>query len=385
MPILKGITWDHPRGFDPMVATSKEFEKKYSDYKIVWDKRPLQAFADRPIEQMAFDYDLMIIDHPHVGEASRKNLLLKLDEYDEYKKSLEIIKLQSVGLSHLSYEFNNHQYALGIDAATPVSAYRPDLIDTVPNTYEDIIILAENKKVMWPNKPVDAISNFNTITANIGNPIYKNDKEFISIDIGISILKMMKKLSDLIPKICLTMNPIQILDYMSTNNNIVYCPLLYGYSNYSRKEFKNSIIKFTNTPSFNQDTNNCSGSQIGGTGLAISKLTKEIDMTLKYTFWVASEECQKDIYYFSGGQPGNIKAWKDKSINDDCNNFFKDTLKTLETSWLRPRYDGYMYFQDVAGTLINQYLSNDTSAKSTIEKMKGEFEKSFYINKKQIS
>ena len=44
------------------------------DIQIKWDKRPLQAFADRPIEEMAFDYDFMVIDHPHVGEASRKNL-----------------------------------------------------------------------------------------------------------------------------------------------------------------------------------------------------------------------------------------------------------------------------------------------------------------------
>ena len=71
-----------------------------------------------------------------------------------------------------------------------------------------------------------------------------------------------------------------------------------------------------------------------------------------------------------------------KSINDDCNNFFKDTLKTLETSWLRPRYDGYMYYQDIAGTIINKYLSSDTSAELVINELKIEFEKSFYVNKK---
>ena len=25
---LKGMTWDHPRGFDPMIATSEVFKKK---------------------------------------------------------------------------------------------------------------------------------------------------------------------------------------------------------------------------------------------------------------------------------------------------------------------------------------------------------------------
>ena len=382
MPILKGMSWDHPRGFDPMVATAEEFTKNNPDYEIVWEKRSLQAFADRPIEQMAFDYDLMIIDHPHVGEASRKGLLIELDNYDQYKKNLEILTKQSVGVSHKSYEFNNHQFALAVDAATPVSAYRSDLIDKIPNTYEEVIILAENKKVMWPIKPVDSVSSFNTIAANIGKPINENDQEFISKNDGIFILEMMKRLADLNPRECLTMNPIETLEYMSSNNDIVYCPLLYGYSNYARKNFRNSLINFSNIPSFNQDKNNCSGSQIGGTGLAISKTTKHLDVALDYTFWVASAECQKNLYYHSGGQPGNLEAWNDKSINADCNNFFKDTLETLENAWLRPRYDGYMYYQDVAGTIINQYLLNDISSEKVIEELKIQFEKSFNVNKK---
>ena len=382
MPILKGMSWDHSRGFDPMVATAEEFTKKHPDYEIVWEKRSLQAFADRPIEQMAFDYDLMIIDHPHVGEVSRKGLLIELDNYDQYKKNLEILTKQSVGVSHKSYEFNNHQFALAVDAATPVSAYRSDLIDKIPNTYEEVLILAENKKVMWPIKPIDSVSSFNTIAANIGKPINKNDQEFISKNDGIFILEMMKRLADLNPRECLTMNPIETLEYMSSNDNIVYCPLLYGYSNYARKNFRNSLINFSNIPSFNQDKNNCSGSQIGGTGLAISKTTKHLDIALEYTFWVASAECQKDLYYYSGGQPGNLEAWNDKSINADCNNFFKDTLKTLENAWLRPRYDGYMYYQDVAGTIINQYLFNDISSEKVIEELKIHFEKSFHVNKK---
>jgi len=381
MIVLKGMAWDHPRGYDPMVASANEFNKKYPDCEIIWEKRSLQAFADRPIEQMAFDYDFMVIDHPHVGEASRKDLLLELNNYEKYHKDLNILSKQSVGKSHESYKFGNNQYALAIDAATPVSAYREDLIDKIPRTYEDVVRLAENKKVMWPIKPVDSISSFNSIAANIGSPINETDKTFIDKSIAISILKMMKRLSDLVPLDCLNMNPIETLEYMSNNNDKAYCPLLYGYSNYSRKGFRESIIKFTNTPSFNQDKNNCSGSQIGGTGLAISKQTTNIDLALEYAFWVASAQCQKSLYYFSGGQPGNLEAWNDKSINDDSNNFFKNTLETLERSWLRPRYDGYMYYQDKAGTIINNYLSSDNSEELVIDELSAEFERSFYVNK----
>ena len=82
---------------------------------------------------------------------------------------------------------------------------------------------------------------------------------------------------------------------------------------------------------------------------------------MDYSFWVASEICQKDLYYHAGGQPGHLKAWQNDNINNNCNNFFKNTLDTLQKSWLRPRYDGYMYYQDIGGTLVNNYLRGEIS------------------------
>ena len=382
MEILKGMTWDHARGFEPMIASAKKFCSENPDVKIIWEKRSLQAFADRPIELMAFDYDLMVIDHPHVGEASRKDLIYELNHSEDYKNELKILEQESVGLSHQSYNFNDNQYALAIDAAAPVSSYRKDLLNNIPKTFEDVIQLAEKSLVMWPIKPVDAISSFNTIAANLGNPINSKEGVFIELSIANSILEMMKKLADLVPRECLSMNPIETLDYMSTNDDILYCPLLYGYSNYSRLNFRESLIHFTDIPSFNGKENNCSGSQLGGTGLAISKSTKHLKTALKYSFWVASANCQRELYYDSGGQPGNVLAWRDDKINENCNNFFKNTLKTLEKSWLRPRYDGYMYYQDKAGTLINNFLKGENSIDFTVNEMKKEFDKSFYVNKK---
>ena len=230
MEILKGMTWDHARGFEPMIASAKKFCSENPDVKIIWEKRSLQAFADRPIELMAFDYDLMVIDHPHVGEASRKDLIYELNHSEDYKNELKILEQESVGLSHQSYNFNDNQYALAIDAAAPVSSYRKDLLNNIPKTFEDVIQLAEKSLVMWPIKPVDAISSFNTIAANLGNPINSKEGVFIELSIANSILEMMKKLADLDPRECLSMNPIETLDYMSTNDDILYCPLLYGYS-----------------------------------------------------------------------------------------------------------------------------------------------------------
>ena len=92
MITLKGMTWDHSRGFDPMIATSKKFQKIHNNkVKIDWDKRPLQAFADRPIEEMTDDYDMIVIDYPHVGEVASKGLLQNLD-LPQYEPQIEQLK-----------------------------------------------------------------------------------------------------------------------------------------------------------------------------------------------------------------------------------------------------------------------------------------------------
>ena len=42
---LRGMTWDHSRGFDPMVATSAAYAAAHPGVSITWEKRSLQAFA----------------------------------------------------------------------------------------------------------------------------------------------------------------------------------------------------------------------------------------------------------------------------------------------------------------------------------------------------
>jgi len=62
--ILKGITWNHSRGFLPMVATAQRFAELYPNVQITWEKRSLQAFADYSIQELAERFDLLVIDHP---------------------------------------------------------------------------------------------------------------------------------------------------------------------------------------------------------------------------------------------------------------------------------------------------------------------------------
>ena len=372
---LKGMTWDHSRGFDPMVATSKKFlEINDKKVKIEWDKRPLQAFADRPIEEMTDDYDLIVIDYPHVGEVAHKGLLQNLN-LPNYESQIEDLKKQTVGKSHESYYIDNKQWALAIDAASQTACYREDLINHNPKNWDDLIALAKQNRVLWPLKPVHAISSFYSIYNNITKELIPEQKNFIEKNFGIETLTMMKAISNELIKDCLTMDPIQTAELMTETDDFFYCPYIYGFSNYSRNNYRKNILKYIDV--LDLSGKGPSGTHLGGTGIAVSNKSINKDLAIKYAFWIAGAECQKSLFYESGGQPGNAVAWEDKRINLETNDFFKATRKTLELAWVRPRHNGYMEFQDKSGDLINEYLQTDISAESVCVKLSDMYNDSF--------
>ena len=377
MITLKGMTWDHSRGFDPMLATSKKFQETHNNaVTIQWDKRPLQAFADRPIEDMTDDYDMIVIDYPHVGEVASKGLLQYLD-LPKYSSHIEQLKKQSVGKSHESYYINNKQWALAIDAASQTACYREDLIPSYPSNWNALLDLAKNNKVLWPLKPVHAISSFYSIYNNIATELIPDQKKFIVKNFGVETLTMMKAVSKELITDCLTMDPIQTAELMTETNDFFYCPYIYGFSNYSRKNYRKYILKYIDV--INLSGKGPAGTHLGGTGIAVSNVSKNKDLAIEYAFWIASAECQKSLFYESGGQPGNSVAWEDDKINKETNNFFRGTRKTLDLAWVRPRHNGYMKFQDESGNLINEYLQSEIKAESICEKLIDMYNESFEI------
>src|SRR5579884_4211985 len=107
---LRGITWNHTRGYLHMVATAQRSLETHPDVSIRWDVRSLQAFGDAPIEELVRRYDLLIIDHPFIGQAAENGLFLPLDEFLS-RDFLDDQARNSVGASHASYQYEGHQWA----------------------------------------------------------------------------------------------------------------------------------------------------------------------------------------------------------------------------------------------------------------------------------
>ena len=92
-------------------------------------------------------------------------------------------------------------------------------------------------------------------------------------------------------------------------------------------------------------------------------------MAVDFAFWVCGAECQKGVYFTSGGQSANAVAWDDANVNAACNDFFRSTRETLDQSYLRPRYDGFLDFQEAGGNIIHAFLSGDFDAASAMTKL----------------
>ncbi len=349
---LRGITWDHPRGLDSVRGAAAAWALQ-AGAPVAWDARSLQAFADEPLQVLAERYDLLVIDHPHIPHAAAAGLLVALD-MTRHQSDLELLARQSVGRSHQSYIHDGHQYGLAIDAAAQVAVYRPDLLPHPPGNWEEVFELASEGRVLWPSKPVDAISSFLSLAANRGAEIAVDG--FVDVESGREILDHLHRLAALVPPTCLGENPIETAEHLVSGDAWCYSPLAFGYTNYSRAGFRSQRLAYTDIPS---GPGGRMGACLGGAGIAVSSRSAHRDEAVAFAFWLASADVQRGVYYAAGGQPANAAAWDDPAVNADCLDFFRATRSTLEQAWVRPRFEGWLEVQDEVGLLINQALRGE--------------------------
>ncbi|PWJ58010.1 multiple sugar transport system substrate-binding protein [Dyadobacter jejuensis] len=363
---LKGITWDHSRGYTSIVAVAQRFHELNPQVEIVWEKRSLQAFADEPIDQLASRYDLLIIDHPWTGYDARTGVIFSLNSLLS-SEFLDDQATHSVGKSHESYSYDGRQWALAIDAATPVAASRPDLLAKsnleLPQTWEQLTGLAQKGLVAIPGIPQDTLMSFYMVCSTLGEDVCTGEERVVSEEVGLQALNRLRELGAYIDPICFDMNPIKVYEAMTTSDRYAYSPFAYGYSNYSKKGYASELLKF-------HDLVAIAGQKLittlGGTGLSISASCQYPEIAAQFLRFAGCEFTQSGLYFESGGQPGHRKAWLSKGVNSQCLDYFKDTLPALDRSFLRPRYHGHMQFQDHAGRPIQQYMQFGGDAKAVL-------------------
>ena len=358
---LKGMTWDHPRGLDCLVNSDGLLQQQLG-VTVDWSARSLLAFGDQHISEFYADHDLMIIDHPHVPDAVHANAVIALEDVAS-PSDLELLAKTSVGASHDSYIYQGKHWALAIDTAAQVSAYRPDKTSQGLVFWDEVLDAGREGLVLWPHKPVDAFSTFATLMAQKNHALCSTG-QYIDKAAAAEVLTFMIELANVVPAQCLTMNPIEAAEYLVTTEREHYSICMYGYTNYSRDGFRTRPIVYDDVPSFD---GLASGSQLGGAGIAISSVSKNVELAAKVAILLSLPEIQSTTYVEAGGQPGNLAAWKAPHANAITRNFFNNTLRTLERAWVRPRFLGWPDVQYQSSLVIHKILKEKNFSSKDIE------------------
>lgn len=363
---LKGMTWSHPRGYDPMIACSAAFRQE-TGVEIEWDKRSLQDFESFPVKELAQAYDLIVIDHPHVGQITAEGCLHPLDQPGRERELADMAD-GSVGPSFESYNWQGRQWAFPIDAATQVQAYRQDRGEGPVRQLEDMVLMAERRHALLPLRPPHSLMCFFTLAAHLGTPCNREGDLLIDREAGLLVMDWLSRLSRPQPDQAYQADPIAVLEEMSSvSSPYSVAPLIYGYVSYSLHGFRPSRIAFADMPVIGNRPP--VGSAIGGTGIAVSAASRHVEAAEAFAFFVAGGAAQAGPYAASGGQPGHAMAWESDAVNAPVLDFYRNTRATLEGGWLRPRHDGYMRFQAEGAEALTAGLKQRNAASVILDQL----------------
>jgi multiple sugar transport system substrate-binding protein len=367
------MTWNHPRGYDPLVACSALWLKR-TGVSVEWDKRSLQDFESYSVQDLARSYDLIVIDHPHVGQITAERCLTPLDIPS---REAERAALDSVGRSYPSYTWQGSQWALPNDAAAQVQAWRPDLLAAAPATWKEVLALAQKGRVLLPLRPPHSLMCFYTLAGNLGRPCATDGPgDLIDADTGATVFEMLREIAALVDPACLTVDPIAVSERMAETGSTIACaPLIYGYVSYAIAGFRPHHLAFADMPVAGGQ--GPIGSALGGTGIAVSAFSAAKAEAIDFAYWVASGDVQRGPYAAGGGQPGHAAAWEAETVNLASGNFYRSTRATLEGAWVRPRHDGYMGFQQRASDRLNVGLAERQAADPVVADLNSLFRQSF--------
>jgi multiple sugar transport system substrate-binding protein len=364
---LRGMTWEHRRAVDPLLGTRDMFRARHPDIEIEWHSRPLSGFEFTPVDELAQNYDLIILDHPFMGKVARTGCLVPLDE------ALDLTVDPFAGPSLATYEMDGRHWALPVDAACQVSVSRPDLLsrfDPVPPaTWAQLLELGRRAKAQGLSlaiglKGVHSLMTFFTLMANLGTPCgVRQEDPFCDRSAAKEALGLIKALLAYCPTEAFHWNSIALHDQMVTRDDLVFCPAVYCYATYAEADHRHPL-RFHDLPG----PEGCRGSTIGGTGLGVSSHSRHIAEALCYARFAAEASTQR-AFALHHGQPAHRLAWEDPEINQRFGGCYRDTRATMDGCWIRPRYDGYLSFQEHGGELVEACLRGVISDSALIEKL----------------
>lgn len=361
-----GLTWDHPRGYEPLAAAALAYRAPDGACLIDWRTQPLAGFEEHPIADLASQYDLLVLDHPHIGEAVAANCLTPLEDHFD-ATDIAAWRQGCIGNAMASYYWAGKHWALPIDVAAQVSAYRPDHLASAPRNWDEVIALSERQSVALSLAGPHAFLSFLSICAALGAEP-RDDDALLPAPEAQAAFGIMARIDARAPAATRTLNPIGLLQAMAGGSDLALVPLVFGYVNYAAPQAGQLPIAFGQAPLAAGGERH--GSVLGGTGIALTTRSHADAALVQHLRDLMADSTQRQFFPAHQGQPSARSAWTDPSVNARWNDFYAATRDTVETALLRPRHDGYIAFQAAAAALVRAGLETRAAPARTLERIR---------------
>lgn len=360
MTPFRGLTWDHPRGYAALDRAAAE-----AGGIIAWDRQPLEGFESAPIEAVCAGYDLVVLDHPHLGDALAAQCLKPLDALLPVE-TLADIGERTLGPCFQSYEMGGHVWALPLDAAAQVSAGRPDLMsDEMPKAFDALERTAASEpgfvlSLAGPHAFLTLLSLSASADSRFGSPedSYFQPHHDDAIDFFFALMRWSHTIG-------LTHNPIALLEAMA-EGIVSYCPLVFGYVTYAARDSTHPLT-FRDAPRARPEL--VPHAVLGGTGIAVTQSCTPTPELVAHLSALLSEQMQAGLIVETGGQPSCERAWLSEPVNAAFNGFYRQTLSTLRHAFVRPRHPGFVPTQSEASAWLREALPAPPAAATVRDRL----------------
>lgn len=344
---LRGMTWDHPRAYEPLEAAARRHPEAGS---IVWDRQPLSHFESRPIEELARSHDLLVIDHPGLGAAIPSGALAPMgDLFDP--SELGDWQAASIGGTWESYALEGSQWALPIDAATQTQVLGPRVAGAAPAQWAEVpAFAAEHRTVLCLGGP-HALLMLLGMCADPASTLAPGT--LLHPDPALRALALLAAVWGQCDQALSQGDPIAVHEAIA-RSAADYCPLAYAYASYARPAPGGHPLRWADAPAF---ASGIPGSVLGGTGLAVSAVSgADAAGVREVVRALMRPDVQGGLFPEAGGQPAARAAWHSEEVDHAWGRYYSSTRHSLETAWVRPRMCGWIPFQDNASDVVRQAI-----------------------------
>jgi multiple sugar transport system substrate-binding protein len=373
---IKGITWQNPRGHDPLVAAAALWQKQRPAVRIEWTQQPWYEFENTILRSLAAGdgaFDFIMFDHPWTGKLAQEKWLVPWDELAEPSYIAEL-RRRVVPPSLESYELDGHLWGLPLDGACHAALYREDLVDirTVPGTWEELRTWARAFRNPDGRSPLVLLVEgvlghclFLSVLAGLGHPAYL-DEENPTCDRAAAeyALTLLRDLLSYCPPGSTHWGPWDIYDHLCTHDDVGYSPSIFAYVNYFTLPERGRLLRLGQVPSF---AGKGPGRAIlGGVGLGLARTFRHREAAVEHAIYLMSDDVQRDIFPAHSGQPAASAAWDDSTLNFQTNGFYAALKGNMAHAYIRPRYPSFHRLELDGGRALQRWWDNDASLEETL-------------------